>query len=302
MPTSAPVLSPQTSRPPSVRPEGSHLVVSGLRCLDLRQTLDCGQAFRWSPLPDGRWTGVAGRRPLTLRADQGPDGAVSLTLFHTTQSAYETFWRPYFDLDRDYAAILTAISGHPVLAQATAVAGGIRLLRQDPWEALCSFIISQNNNIPRIKGIIQRLCAAFGDPLESGGAEPVYAFPAPERLAGLELPDLAGLRAGFRAKYILDAARQVSGGLVELSALSRLPLGEARASLMRIKGVGPKVADCALLFGAGRIEAFPADVWIKRAMKLLFNGRLPDCAIPYAGIVQQYIFHYARTLRLCEEE
>lgn len=288
-------------QPHTVRRDGPHLTVSGIRCLDLTQTLDCGQAFRWSPLPDGRWTGIAGGRSLTLREEKEAGGTVALTLFHTSSDEYESFWRPYFDLDRNYAEIVAAVSGHPVLAQAAAAAGGIRILRQDAWEALCSFIISQNNNIPRIKGIIQRLCAAFGDPLEPAGAEPLYAFPSPQRLAGLELQDLSCLRAGFRAKYILDAARKVAGGEVDLDVLALLPMEEARASLMRIKGVGPKVADCALLFGAGRIEAFPADVWIKRAMRVLFDGRLPDCAAPYAGIVQQYIFHYARGIHLRDD-
>ena len=293
-----PIFAPDKKKGLSVRQVGPNLTVTGIDCLDLAQTLDCGQAFRWSPLPDGRWTGVAGAHTLTLRENLDPDGAVALTLYHTSAAEFETFWRPYFDLDRDYAAIIAAISADPVLTEAATVAGGIRILRQDPWEALCSFIISQNNNIPRIKGIIQRLCAAFGDPL---GPDGVYAFPSPQRLARLKVEDLACLRAGFRAKYILDAARKVAGGQVDLSALALLPLEEARASLMRISGVGPKVADCALLFGAGRMEAFPADVWIKRAMRVLFGGRLPDCAVPYAGVVQQYIFHYARTVRLSED-
>ena len=281
-----------------ISPSGPDLIIDGVDCLDLTQTLDCGQAFRWSALPDGRWQGVAGGRLLTVGREAAPDGSVRLILCNTSPTDYEAFWRSYFDLDRSYAAILDAISGDPVLCRAAEAAGGIRILRQEPWEALCSFIISQNNNIPRIKGIIDRLCRAFGDPIESGGQEPFYTFPGPERLAGLGADDLACLRAGFRAKYILDAAARVARGEIDLLELAYLPMEEARASLMRIKGVGPKVADCALLFGSGRIEAFPADVWIKRAMKQLFGGSLPACAAPYAGIVQQYIFHYARTSQI----
>lgn len=293
----APILKTREPAPFSVSKEGPHLRVGPVPCLDLAQTLDCGQAFRWRQLDDGRWQGVAGGRILTLGQASGSQG-VTLTFYHTAPADFEAFWRRYFDLDRDYPAILAAIRTDPVLAEAADVAGGIRLLRQEPWEALCSFIISQNNNIPRIKGIIHRLCAAFGDPLEGPEGVRLYAFPPPERLAGLSVSDLADLRAGFRAKYILDAAQKAAEGQIDLAALSEMPLEAARDSLMQIKGVGPKVADCALLFGAGRIEAFPADVWIKRAMVSLLGGRLPDCAKPYAGIVQQYIFHYARTIRL----
>ena len=273
-----------------VQAEAGGAAVRGLGEFDLAATLDCGQAFRWATEDDGAWRGVACGRVLRVR--QRDDGVL---LFEDTPLAeFEQIWRRYFDLDRDYAAIRAAISGHPVLREVSAFAGGIRVLSQDPWETLCSFIISQNNNIPRIKGIIARLCESFGDPLPGGE----YAFPPPERLAPLGVADLAPLRSGFRAKYILDAARRVSSGEVELDPLRTLPLADARQSLTRIMGVGPKVADCALLFGCGRIECFPMDVWIKRAMKQLFGGELPACARPYAGIVQQMIFHYARMTRL----
>lgn len=269
----------------SVRQDGNHTLISGLDCFSPADTLDCGQAFRFSPLGDGRWQGIAHGRQLVLSYSGN-----TLILYDTPQEEFERIWRGYFDLDRDYAEILEAISGHEILREAGNYAKGLRLLRQDPWEALCSFIISQNNNIPRIKGIVERLCAAFGKPAGSG-----FSFPSAERLAALSVDDLAPLRSGFRAKYILDAAKKVAGGEVDLPAMASLPLEDARASLMTILGVGPKVADCALLFGSGRIECFPKDVWIKKVMAELFHGTLPACAVPYAGIVQQYLFHYART-------
>lgn len=251
---------------------------------DLAATLDCGQAFRWEPLTDGGWQGIVGSRQLTLRQDGG-----GILLCGADKADYFSLWKDYFDLDRDYGEVIRAVSADERLARAAAAGSGIRILRQQPWETLCSFIISQNNNIPRIKGIISRLCGLFGEKCGTG-----YTFPSAERLAECSEEELAPLRAGFRAGYISDAARKVSSGEVDLKGLSALPMDAARERLMTVRGVGPKVADCTLLFGLGFIEAFPQDVWIKRVMAESFNGRLPDCALPYAGIAQQYLFYSAR--------
>ena len=270
---------------PVARIEGKNTVVNGIKNFSLADTLDCGQAFRFSENPDGSWSGIAFGRPLKLATDGD-----ELTFFNTTPEQYHDIWENYFDLGRDYGKIIAEISENEVLRRAAEYGNGIRVMKQDNWEALCSFIISQNNNIPRIKGIIERLCENFGEKIPDG-----YTFPSAERLAALTPEDLAPLRAGFRARYIIDAAQKVAGGRVNLEKSEKMPLEEARQMLMGIVGVGEKVADCALLFGAGRTECFPKDVWIKRAMEQLFGGELPECALPYAGIVQQYIFHYART-------
>ncbi len=208
----------------------------------------------------------------------------------------EKYITNYFSLDLDYGSIKNMLNQDEVLAKAITYASGIRVMRQPLWETVCSFIISQNNNIPRISGIIDRLCTGFGENL--GGH---YSFPAPQKLLGKNVDDLSELRSGFRAKYILDAAQKFACGDIDENFIKTAPLDEARNSLMTIKGVGPKVADCALLFGAARFDAFPTDVWIKRAMELLFPSGLPDYAIPYAGIAQQYIFHYARTSGICKQ-
>ncbi len=254
--------------------------------LDLAQTLDCGQAFRWESQPDGSYTGVAFGRICHI-SQNGDTFRFDLPC----EADFTGVWRDYFDLGRDYGALKRRFSADPVLAQAVAYAPGIRLLRQEPWEALCSFIISQNNHVPRIKGIIQRLCACFGEPLAPG----FYAFPTPQAIAALSPGQLAPLRAGFRARYLIDAAQKVASGLVQLESLRSLPLDQARAQLMQITGVGPKVADCTLLYGCGRLECVPVDVWIGRALHGLFPDGLPDCVGPYAGIAQQYLFHYMRT-------
>jgi len=264
---------------------GNDTVVRRVRHFDLEQTLDCGQCFRWRKNADGSYSGVALGRELTV-GQRGGD-----LIFHDTAPGdFRRLWRPYFDLDRDYGAVKRALCSDPVMRRAVDFCPGMRVARQEPWEALCTFIISQNNNIPRIKGIVQRLCEGFGRLLPGGG----FAFPGPERLAGLQPQDLADIRSGFRARYILDAARLVHAGELELDTLYTLELARARESLMRVKGVGPKVAECALLYGLGRAECFPVDVWIARALEQLYPGGFPAAFAPVAGIAQQYLFHYIR--------
>lgn len=254
---------------------------------DLALTLDCGQAFRWKALADSSFEGIAKGRYLKIKQENN-----DLIFYNTSEADYNNTWCEYFDIKRDYSEILSRANKNETLAKITKSCSGIRLLKQDPWEALCSFIISQNNNIPRIKGIIERLCENFGDKIEGG-----YTFPTAERISSLSVDDLAPLRSGFRAKYIIDAAKKCSNGLV-LEDIYSLDIDSARASLMQIKGVGPKVADCTLLFGFGFHSAFPMDVWMKRAMATLFDNKLPDGFEDCAGIIQQYIFEYARSEKL----
>ena len=200
--------------------------VEGAEPFDLAQTLDCGQCFRFAPTGDGGWFGAAGGHAAGLRFE-----GESLVLEGATAAEFEGFWRDYLDLDRDYAAVRAAFARGPRLAPCVAFAPGIRVLRQPAFEALIAFIVSQNNNVPRIKGILARLCALFGEPLP-GGAR---AFPAPERLAACSKEELAPLRSGWRAGYILDAARQVAAGTVDLQAVAVMPLADARRELTRIR-------------------------------------------------------------------
>ncbi|MEE1239745.1 MAG: DNA-3-methyladenine glycosylase [Acutalibacteraceae bacterium] len=273
----------------SAKFDNNNVYIKNYGGFDLPHTLDCGQAFRWEEIENGIWHGVAFNKYLKL--EKLNDGTI--VLYNITEEDFENIWRHYFDLDRDYDKIITAISKDETLKKASEYAHGIRVLNQEPWETLCSFIISQNNNIKRIKGIISRLCENFGE--DMGG---YYTFPTAEKIASLTLEDLSVLRSGFRAKYILDAAKKVASGEVELEKLKTAPTNEARDELMKITGVGPKVADCVLLFALEHADAFPKDVWIKRAMQVLFDGELPECAKSYAGIAQQYIFLYARETKL----
>jgi N-glycosylase/DNA lyase len=271
----------------TIKQQQNGLLISGLRDFSLREILDCGQCFRWLP-QDGdetRWSGIAmGKRLEIQKLGEG-----EFLFFGTNQQEFEEIWKNYFDLQTDYAALKSALCCDPVMAEATTYAPGIRVLRQNGWEALCTFIISQNNNIKRIRGIVERLCECFGEPVDGG-----FDFPTAERLSQATLEDLAPLRSGFRAKYLLDAAKKVSSGVVDLSAIPSMTYEEAQAHLRQINGVGPKVADCALLFGFYRLDAFPMDVWMKRAMATLYPDGLPENILPYRGIAQQYLFHYAR--------
>lgn len=253
--------------------------------LDLAQTLDCGQSFRWTEREDGSFEGIAFGKFVTVRLENN-----TLYIENSTKEEFEKIWYDYFDFSLDYGKIREEISRiHPVLCEAAKYAPGIRILRQEPYEALCTFIISQNNNIKRIKGIVQRLCESFGEKIDGG-----YAFPTAEKMAKLSPDDLAPLRAGFRNRYLVDAAQKVFSGEVDLEKCRSCDYDEARAELMKIKGVGVKVADCTLLFGLHRIGAFPVDVWMKRAMEKLFPEMKPEDFGEYAGIAQQYIFHFSR--------
>ncbi len=250
---------------------------------DLAETLDCGQAFRWEE-NDSVWTGAAFGKILKLKADGDK------LYLYCTEDEFNEIWSDYFDLKTDYQKIREELRlMHPVLCEAEKFAPGIRVLRQEPWEALCSFIISQNNNIKRIKKIVKSLCETFGEDL--GG---IYSFPSAETLAKLSEEDLAPIKSGFRAKYILSAAQMVSSGEIDLKSLYKLELNSARNELMKIKGVGPKVADCVLLYGFHRTECFPLDVWMNKAMKMLFPNNKPEDFGTNAGIAQQFIFHYSR--------
>ena len=261
-------------------------LVSGVSPFSLKQTLDCGQCFRWDEIEENTFVGVVGNTVCKIRQTED-----QIIFFNTDEQAFEKVWKNYFDFGLDYNKIRDEICKDEIMKRAGDYASGIRILRQDAWETVCSFIISQNNNIKRIKGIVKRLCDTFGDPITEGYS----AFPSYDKIAKLSVEDLAPLRSGFRAKYILDAARKISSGEVDLVRIANSDYDTAKAELMKICGIGNKVADCALLYGFYRLEAFPEDVWIKRAMAKLYPDGLPENCKRYAGIAQQYIFHYART-------
>lgn len=266
---------------------GKKLKLKNFENIDLVQTFECGQCFRWQKNSENSYTGIFKGKKLEL--SQLTPNTIILS---TDMSDFKKIWYKYFDLETDYKKIgENTTTLHPILKKAYIECSGIRILRQEPWETLCSFIISQNNNIPRIKKIIKSLCDLFGDKIENSKEK---SFPSSEVISKLNLEDLEPIRSGFRAKYILDAARKVSSKIVDFKKIENLDYIDAKNELMKIKGVGPKVADCVLLYGFHRLEAFPEDVWIKRVMNKFFKNESPKIFGEYAGIAQQYLYHYSR--------
>ena len=265
--------------------------VSGISPFSLDEIFDCGQAFRYKKLEDGRYINVAFNKVIELAYKD-----CVLYIEGADEKDFDDIWLNYFDLGCDYASIQKELLKDQVLREIIPFGSGIRILRQDMWETLITFIISQQNNIPRIKGIVHRLCEMLGGEINYKG-EKHHAFPTPEAILDAGIDGLAGIRCGFRAAYILDAAKKVSGGEIDLNEIKGLSTDDARKKLLAIKGVGPKVCDCVLLFGAYKTDAFPVDVWMDRALQFYYGkGKKFDPSVfgDYSGIAQQYLFYYAR--------
>ena len=259
----------------------------GVQELNPQRTFDCGQCFRWNADAEGKYRGVASGKAAVVWAEAG-------RTYIECAAGDIYFWRDYLDMETDYAEARRSIEVCDYLRECAAYGEGIRILRQDKWEALCSFIISQCNNIPRIKGIVEKLCSLYGEPVEAPWGE-ARAFPTAERVADLSEEALAPLRSGYRAPYILAAAKAIASGELDLEKTGLLPCTEARAELKKLNGVGDKVANCVVLFGLHQLDAFPVDVWIKRALaENLPKGFDPSTLGKYAGLAQQYMFYHAR--------
>lgn len=248
--------------------------------INLPLTLDCGQAFRWEPLGDGLFRAVAFKKETTVKRTEN-----GLLFINTPKEDVENIWADYFDLHTDHKTVLECLRQDNFIDSQYQRFGTLRILNQDPFETLCSFIISSCNNIPRIKGIIKRLSEGFGEKTENS-----FSFPSPEVLAVKTEDDLAFLKAGYRVPYILDAARHVAEGETDLEAIKKMSEEDARKELMKIKGVGKKVADCTMLFSLGFKDVYPVDRHIERATAEIYPDGLPSFFTPHSGLAQQYIF------------
>lgn len=286
-------------RPYIISSENNVLKIGGVGDFSVFRTFDCGQCFRFDPVQNSEYkcefSGVARGRKIGFA--QNREGEI-----YIIGAAEEDFplWSQYLALDEDYdgmnASISVGVSNEAdrrVLEKAMLASRGIRILRQDKWEALCSFIVSQNNNIPRIKKIISAMCEKYGEPIDGG-----FDFPSPKALSDAGEEALFALKTGFRAKYIHDAASKVSSGEVLLSDVEKAESYEAAEKiLLSVKGVGAKVAACTLLFGYARYDAFPVDVWIKRVLEKHFSKDFDYHTFgKYAGLAQQYLFYFERYL------
>jgi N-glycosylase/DNA lyase len=263
---------------------------------DLAATLASGQAFRWRQ-GGGAWEGVIGSRWVRLRQD------ADCIIAETTGASNWEWLRHYLQLDVELEDILATFPADEPMRAAVACCRGLRLLRQDPWECLASFICSSTKQIVQIRQIAGLLSKRFGEPLSVADA---FAFPTAARIAEASEAELRECKLGFRAPYLAGAARALASGKIDLSRLSLLPMEEARAALLELSGVGPKIADCVLLFAYGFPRAFPVDVWVARALRrLYFPRRRPKPERlrlfsqtyfgPHSGYAQQYLFHYMRT-------
>ena len=272
---------------------GKDITVYNTQCLDIELSVFCGQAFRWKKNEDGSFHGIVEGKITDIVQTED-----KIIFKNTSKEDFEELWKDYFDLESDYKNYCEILSADENIKRACEEYYGIRILHQKPWEALCSFIISQNNNIPRIIGIIDRLCEIFGEKM----GENDYAFPTYESLKNVKEEDLAPLRAGFRNKYIVDAVKKLCSGEIDLEKIKEMPIEQARLELMKIKGVGAKVAECTLLYGFGRKEAFPVDVWVKKIMAEMYPDGLPECCKNIEGIAQQYLFHWRRNSDLFKDK
>ncbi|MEW6157461.1 MAG: DNA glycosylase [Verrucomicrobiota bacterium] len=269
---------------------------------NLRETLTSGQAFRWAIGPEESWESVVrGHWVRLIRTEQGIAAQAAEPISDWNWLSH------YLQTEVDLVAILRTFPVDGPMQSAVAACAGLRLLRQDPWECLASFILSSTKQIVQIQQIVALVCERFGAPVAvPSGHKREFAFPTAERIAACTESELRACKMGFRAPYLLEAARRVKSGALDLESLSALPVAQARTALQSLPGVGRKIADCVLLFAYGFQEAFPIDVWVMKALRQLYFprrtvslNRLHRFAEthfgPYSGYAQQYLFHYTRT-------
>ncbi len=262
-----------------------------------KHIFECGQCFRYIKEKDESYTIIAKGKVINISKNDD-----KIILKNATDNDLSDIWYDYFDLGTDYNTIKKTLNADIHLKESLNFGNGIRILNQDLWECIISFIISANNNIPRIQGIIEKFTEKYGEKINAFG-NTYYSFPDAESLRKIKKEDLAFLRAGYRDSYLIDAIDKVSSGSIDLPKISKMTTSEAKAELLKIKGVGNKVADCILLFGNKRSETFPVDVWVKRSMSTIYADEINDAKIhefanlkfgKLAGYAQQYLFYYMR--------
>lgn len=272
---------------------------------DLAQTLECGQCFHFIKLDEEDYVLTA--KGYVLHVSQEAD---TVTFYDTDKDEYVNVWKDYFDMDRDYSAIKKKLlEKDDKLKDAIESMWGVRILNQDFFETLISFIISQNKQIPHIKKIVADISAKFGTYKGTYGGADMYTFPTLEQLANASEEDFKELKTGFRAPYIMDAIRRNMAGQFDINELKSKDYDSCIKELMTIKGVGEKVANCVSLFGLGKKEAFPVDVWIKRIMETMYFDGVDtpkDKIAAFAkeqfgelgGFAQQYLFYYGKSIKM----
>lgn len=264
----------------------------------LKYTLESGQSFRWTQIDDAYYGVVEGH---LLKIRQVGTTLCVESSATENETTFVPFLQHYLDIGRDVPKILAKVDNDAYMHRAIEKLWGMRILNQELWETVASFILSQNNNVPRIRGIIQRLSERFGEQLTLTGYVD-YSFPSPDALATATMDELLACGTGYRASYLRDAAKAVVSGELTLTSVKQMPYLEAKRELMRRNGIGEKVADCICLFSLGHLAALPIDVWIKRIFETLYlrrratNHEIREFAHTYfgegVGYAQQYLFHY----------
>lgn len=284
-----------------VKQESNKVIIENVRDFDPVHIFECGQCFRWIRHKD-TYTGVAKGKVVNVGYNED-----RLEIENASIDDFVNIWFDYFDLGRDYAKVKRCLAKDEVMKEAVKFGKGIRILRQDLWETLISFIISANNRIPKIMKTVEAISKAYGEEIIFDGKK-YYSFPEVDKLAQVNVKQLEQCHGGYRCRYIVQTAAMVRDIVVDLSRLACMDTIEARNELMKFPGVGNKVADCTLLYSGTRYDVFPTDVWVKRVMEELYFKRnasfkeIQDFARErfgrLAGFAQQYLFYYARECKI----
>lgn len=278
------------------------IIIKDILDFDPKHIFECGQCFRWYVEEDSSYTTIAHGKLINVKKEDN-----DVIFSNTNMEEFESIWYDYFDLGKDYFAIKKELSKDPILKEAINFGKGMRLLNQDPYETVISFIISANNQIPRIKKAVDLISNDLGDYAGTWNGKDYFSFPTPDKLAGLTSEYIQEkYRVGFRADRIRETSRMINDGEFDLQCIYDKTRDEGKALLTTLPGVGPKVSDCILLFAFDKEEAFPVDVWVKRVMEYFYLKKetspkeigLSGARIfgRLAGYAQQYLFYYAREL------
>lgn len=287
--------------------ENDKVILEGVRNFNIKQILECGQCFRWEKVGELNYIGVAHGRVIEVIQEND-----KVTILNTNEEDFNNIWLDYFDLKRDYSEIKRGLEHDDILGKSVEYGYGIRLLNQEHFELLISFIISARNSIPSIMKTIKKISQKWGTPIEYKG-NTYYTFPTPEQLKDATEEEIKETGASFRSKYIVDTIAKVNESSYDfdLERISKLNADECHTALQNFKGVGSKVADCIMLFSMRKYSAFPVDVWVKRAMIFFYGAE--DASLnkirifardkfgELAGFAQQYLFYYARENKISVE-
>lgn len=290
----------------SVIYKDNYVVLEGVKNFNIKQVVECGQCFRWKKVTDSNYIGVAYGRVIEV-VQEGD----KIQILNTTEEDFSNIWQEYFDFNRDYSEVKDKLIDDELLKKSMEFGYGVRVLNQEPFEILISFIISARNSIPVISKTINNISKKYGTKLQYKG-EDYYTFPTIEQLSIATEDDIRETGASFRSKYIVDTVRRLKDGELSLEEIMALNDDECHTKLQEFKGVGAKVADCVMLFSMKKTSAFPVDVWVKRAMIYFYDAKdsslnkirifARDRFGELSGFAQQYLFYYARENKIKIEE